>query len=141
MDGISGAASGIAVVSLAIQLADSIKKLCEFWDSVQDAPNDIRAIVKELRLFSAVLEGIQLNELRYGPDPITRSVLESCADKVSALVGLVDDLEPGFASMSIRVRKWSAFKATLRSEKIKKFRVSLDETKITLRLARQSSSE
>lgn len=141
MDGLSGAASGLAVVSLTIQLADSIKKLCDFWDSVQDAPNDIRAIVKEMRLLSAVLEGIQLNELDYGPDPTTRSVLETCADKVKTLFGLVDDLEPGFTSMSKRVRKWSALKATLRSEKIKKFRVSLEETKITLILARQISSE
>ena len=100
MDGLSGAASGIAVASIAIQLADSIKKLYEFWESVQDAPNDIRAVVKELRLLSAVLEGIQSNERRYGPDPTTTSVLESCADKVTALLGLVDDLEPGFASTS-----------------------------------------
>lgn len=69
------------------------------------------------------------------------SVLESCAGQVIALVSLVDDFEPGFASMSRRVRKWSAFKATLQSGKIKKFRVSLEETKTTLILARQSSSE
>ena len=141
MDGLSGAASGIAVVSIAIQLADSIKKLYEFWTSVQDAPEDIRAIVKELRLLSAVLDGIKLNEQRYGPDPTTTIVLESCTDKVTALVGLVDDLEPGFASTSRRHRKWSAFKMTLRSEKIKKLRVSLEETKATLILAQQISSE
>lgn len=55
MEGLSAAASGIAVVSIAVQLANSIKSLCEFWGSVQDAPDDIRAIVKELGLLSAVL--------------------------------------------------------------------------------------
>jgi hypothetical protein len=42
MDGLSSGASILAVVSLAIQLADSVKKIYEFWESVQDAPEVIR---------------------------------------------------------------------------------------------------
>jgi hypothetical protein len=36
MDGLSAAASGIAVVSLAIQLAESLKKLHEFFEAVHE---------------------------------------------------------------------------------------------------------
>jgi hypothetical protein len=35
MDGLSVAASGIAVGSIAVQLMDSIKKLLDFWCSVK----------------------------------------------------------------------------------------------------------
>lgn len=91
IDVLSVAASGVGVVSLAIQLADSINKLYHFWNSVQDAPADLRAMVEELRLLSAVLNGIGSNEKRYKPDPTTTSVLESCIDKVSSLFGRDED--------------------------------------------------
>lgn len=37
MDVLFAAANVGGVVSLAVQLGDSIKKLCDFWDSVKEA--------------------------------------------------------------------------------------------------------
>lgn len=55
MDGLSGAASGMAVVSLALQLGGSIKQLYDFWDSVNGAPDEIRGITTDLSLLASVL--------------------------------------------------------------------------------------
>lgn len=48
MDGLSGAASAFAVVSLAAQVAGGVQKLCNFWHSNQDRPKEICCIVRDL---------------------------------------------------------------------------------------------
>lgn len=65
-------------------------------------------------------------------------VLETCCDRVKKLTRITGDLEPGFASRSLRVRKWTAFKAALKGEKIQKFQGILEGLKSTLMLAQQS---
>ena len=55
MDGLSGAASLLSVVSLAIQLADGIKKLHEFCDSMQDAPEYVRSMVHEPKMLHGMM--------------------------------------------------------------------------------------
>ncbi|CAG8960171.1 hypothetical protein HYFRA_00010650 [Hymenoscyphus fraxineus] len=96
MDGLSGAAGVIAVASIAIQLAEGIKKLCDFWESIKDAPEDIATLVQELRLLDLVLKKMHINEEKYGADPTTTAVLKRCAEKVNALVAAMDTFQPGF---------------------------------------------
>lgn len=139
MDGLSAAASAMAVVSLAFQLGDSIKQLHDFWDSVKEAPDDIHAIQEDLGLLSSVLAEMA-NEMQHsGPDQTITRALKACSDKVDKLTRITNDLEPGFASRSLRIRKWTAFKAVLKSDKIDKFQKVLEGLKSTLILAQQSS--
>ena len=58
MESLSAAASGIAVVSVAMQLAEGLKKTCDFWKSIKEAPETIRAISEDLELLSSVLTQI-----------------------------------------------------------------------------------
>lgn len=44
MEPLGGAASIISVVSLAIQVCDSIEKVHDVWQSFEDAPDDIAHI-------------------------------------------------------------------------------------------------
>ena len=134
MDGLSGAASVVGVV----QLGDSIKKLCDFWDSVKEAPDDVHAISTDLSLLSSVLAEMAFEEQHCGPDHTFTRVLEACRDRVNKLTNITNDMEPGFASTSLRIRKWTAFKAVLKGGKIQKFQKVLDGLKMTLMLAQQS---
>ena len=137
MDGLSAAASGMAVISLAFQLGDSLKQLHDFWDSVREAPDDIHAIQEELGLLSSVLAEMA-NEMQHsGPDQTLTRALEICSDKVKKLNRITNEMEPGFASGSLRIRKWTAFKAVFKSEKIQKFQKVLEGLKSTLMLAQQ----
>lgn len=138
MDGLSGAASGMAVVSLALQLSDGIKQLYDFWDSVKDAPDEIRVITTDLGLLSSVLAEMASEEQHSGPDPTLKAALELCCDRVSKIANLTNEMEPGFASMSFRIRKWTAFKAVLKGEKIQKLQKMLEGLKSTLMLAQQN---
>ncbi|MCJ1379289.1 hypothetical protein MMC17_002390 [Xylographa soralifera] len=127
MDGVS---SVMAVASLALQLADSVKQLCDFWESVQDAPSRITGLVDDLKIFSATLGELQHDEEIFGPQKVTLLALESCRIKVNALYAL---LQPaGFSSTSKVMRKWSSVKAVLRRDKIERFRCVLGGAQNTL---------
>jgi len=95
MDGLSGAASGIhtpgsfggtqlisagmAVVSLAVQLAKGLIELYDFWGSVRDAPEEVCEMLKDLQMLSNIL-----NELitRKDPSPHVSDALEHCYTKI-----------------------------------------------------------
>ena len=139
MDGFSVAASGMAIVSLAFQLGESIKHLHDFWDSIQEAPDDIHAIQEDLGLLSSVLAEMADEVQDSGPDRTLTRALKTCCDKVNKLARITSEMEPGFASRSLRIRKWTAFKAAFKSEKIDKFQKVLEGLKSTLILAQQSS--
>ena len=141
MDGLSAAASGMAVVCLAFQLGESIKQLHDFWDSIKEAPDDIHAIQADLELLMSVLAEMA-NEVQHsGPDQTLTRALKACCDKANKLTRITDEIEPGFASRSLRIRKWIAFKAVFKKEKIHKFQKGLEGLKSTLILAQQSSNK
>lgn len=140
MEGLSAAASSIAVVSLAVQLADSVKKLCDFWESIKEAPSDMKEISTDLELLSGVLTDIAYEAQHVGPNATLLASLDACSFKVKRLVTLLDEIEPGFASTSSRVRKWTAFKAVLKSGKLTKFQEALERLKGTLLLVQQNQN-
>ena len=140
MDPFSAAASGMTVVSLAFQLGQSIKQLHDFWDLIGEAPDDIHAIQEDLGLLSSVLAEMA-NEVQHsGPDQMLTRALKACCDRANKLTGITNDMEPGFASRSLRIRKLTAFKAVLKGEKIHKFQEVLEGLKSTLILAQQSNN-
>ena len=139
MEGLGLAANMIAVASIAIQLADSVQKLCEFWRSIREAPEEVHSTIADLDLLHDVLANMAL-EKQLQPDTTVSAVLETCVSKVKRLTATVSDFEPGFASQEPFVRKWTAFKAVIKAEKLKKFRATIEELKITLILAHQNYS-
>jgi hypothetical protein len=58
MDPLSGAASVIAVVSLVVQVSDSIKKLNDFRLSVKNAPQDIVQLSDQLVVLEDILKAV-----------------------------------------------------------------------------------
>ena len=138
MDGLSSAASAMAVVSLACQLADTAKQLCDFWSSIKNAPEEIRTINSDLELLTSVLAETALEAQRTSPDATLAAVLQSCTEKLKLLTALTNSLEPGFSSSSSRIRKWKAFKFVLKSEKLTRFQEVLESLKSTLVLAQQN---
>jgi hypothetical protein len=82
MDGLSTTASGIAVGSSAIQVAENIKRLFEFWQSITEAPASIGAMTGDLSLFSSVLTEIAARDQQHGQNETTRRILKSCTSQV-----------------------------------------------------------
>ncbi|CAF9920432.1 hypothetical protein IMSHALPRED_004893 [Imshaugia aleurites] len=138
MEGLPTTASGLAVVSIAIQLAENFKKLRDFWISIKEAPEDIRAISVDLELVSSVLTQIAYETQHVEPDATLIAALNGCCVKVKTLTTLLNEIEPGFASISSRIRKWTAFKAVLKHRELMRFQETLERLKGTLLLVQQN---
>lgn len=138
MEVLSATASGIAVVSLAFQLAESVKKLYDYWNSIKEAPEDIEAISMDLELLSSILTQIAHEAQHVEPDSNLVPALNGCWVKVRILTTILNEIEPGFASTSLRVRKWTALKAVFKRGQLKKFQEALGSLKCTLLLVQQN---
>jgi hypothetical protein len=88
-----------------------------------------------------LLASIQETEEVLGLDAVTNKALEICRKSIGNLTKIVDSLAPGFASQNSVKRKWTAIGAVMRTEKILKFKASLEEAKSSLILAQSISLE
>ncbi|KAH6633196.1 hypothetical protein C7974DRAFT_462830 [Boeremia exigua] len=59
MEGLSIVANGLAVVSVAFQLSEACVKLYIFWESIEDAPQEISAIKEDLQYLISVFRRIE----------------------------------------------------------------------------------
>ena len=134
MDGLSAAASVIAVTSLALQLAENTKNIVEFWDSIESAPRDVCDIRLELESLSQVLEQIGHEARHHPPCASTLSALKLCAEKIEVIKSITSDLETGLASSKTRIRKWSSVRAALSRQKVDRVQDLLGRMKATLTL-------
>ena len=58
MDGLSAAASGFAVVSLAVQLGESAVKLYDFCKACKGAPEQVEQLIEDLVLLKNIFNSI-----------------------------------------------------------------------------------
>ena len=120
MEGLSVGASAIAVVSIAIQLTDSIKKFSDFIDSIKEAPEDVESVLSELRFLSSILEDTRLQQ----SSPLNTNT--SAANRLT-------DLQQKITTFTARrIQKLTAMKVAFKNEKFKKFRDSLNQEKLNL---------
>ncbi|ESZ97746.1 hypothetical protein SBOR_1871 [Sclerotinia borealis F-4128] len=140
MEGLSSASAAIAVISFAVQLAESVKKLVEFWKAVEDAPGEISELFSELELLSAVLVRNQRNFARHSPyDLIAERIFSKCQKRIENLHSTLSPTMVAFTSSSFRKRKWVALKVTLKNDEIKKMRTSVRESLVALQMIQQDA--
>lgn len=133
MDCLSGAASGTAVVSLTLQVVESIFKLRNFLEAIKTAPAAVATIVKDLSHLAPILDTIKVD------GSISSDLLATCTDKIKDLNAFTDELEPGFRSASRKTRKWTAIRAVRKSNVLSSSRTTLEEAKTTMILALQAN--
>lgn len=112
------AASGFAVVSLAIQVAENINKLKAFISRVKDAPSDVLFVIDELETLSLVLEDVDrgMQESIFLDPRIKSVVMRSyrlCKSSGDALNRLVIELETELE----KGKKRGGFKVVMKRER------------------------
>ncbi|RYP62973.1 hypothetical protein DL771_009500 [Monosporascus sp. 5C6A] len=128
MDVISAAAS----VDAATRLAQACLKLYQFWESMRDAPGEVKYILHDLDLVGSILHDIS-NQKDLVPS--VSLALSSCMGRVSVLEAIVGEFDSGLSQLnSRRERLWTAFRFTGKDKKLQKFRESLTEAKQNLML-------
>ncbi|CAN9463067.1 unnamed protein product [Alternaria alternata] len=128
MEALSGAASGIAVVSLTIQLIQSVALIREFIKDVKGASKELHRLVGKLELLNALLEDArkvleQQSSLlgMYFPAPSTAiyKCLQDCEKSIEPLVDIVKKLSlPQSQSSSSTARLKSEIKLGLKTKEI-----------------------
>ena len=143
MDGLSAAASGIAVVSLAIQLIDSVRDVRRFLKRVSDAPKELKRLLGLLEQLELILENIgdliERQNAQYDDHdaPISRSVLKTlktCEEKLLVLENIVDATRKA-SSSNRTTRSLGSFKLACKKHDIEEFERELQETVSVLNLA------
>lgn len=131
-------ASGISVMSLAFQVADSIKKLKDFCDFVKDAPEEIRLTLDEMEAMTLVLEDIDesvqvQNNLPLSTKNAVAKSICLCRTCAATLQSLVMELRNGLAKQKRR----TSFKVALTRENLMNIKARIECSKSTLLLANQ----
>lgn len=99
MDGLSAAASGIAVVSLAIQLVDSVREMRRFLRSISEASEELKRLIDLLEQLEMILEQVgmlvqrQHENTRLEADGVIASVsraIKTCESKLAKLEEIVE---------------------------------------------------
>jgi hypothetical protein len=131
--------SAFSVISLAIQLGDSLRIACEFWESVEDGPDDIKRLSLELRLLANILYQIQRHhEMGDGDrveEQMIRDALTLAKRDIDELAKIVTDLSRVIRpdQKSLR-RKWGLIQIVLKGGKILKLKGYIESAKSILTL-------
>ncbi|KAB2104462.1 hypothetical protein AG0111_0g7834 [Alternaria gaisen] len=128
MEALSGAASGIAVVSLTIQLIQSIALIREFIKDVKGASKELQRLVGKLELLKALLEDARkvleqqssLQKMHFPtPSMAVFRCLQDCEKSIEPLVDIVKKLSlPQSQSSSSTARLKNEIKLGLKAKDI-----------------------
>jgi hypothetical protein len=133
MDGLSAAASGIAVVSLVMQLVDSVREIRRFLRSVSDAPKELKRLVdllEQLELtFQQIVMLVQKQEnARLGKTDVFTNVLraiKTCETKLTMFENLVEATKQASSTTNRAARTIGSLKLAYKKRDIQEFESQL----------------
>lgn len=135
MEGISGAASCIAVVSLAIQLITATRDIRSFFNEIVGAPSEIQRLALELSRLANILRDIQvvieMQQLQDGapcPPPSLLTALEACRDQLSMIHAITSSAERRWIGSGKICKHWKSFKIAFKMKDIERFQQHLHQT-------------
>jgi septal ring factor EnvC (AmiA/AmiB activator) len=136
MDGLSGAASVIAVVDISAKVAS----LCfQYSVAVKDAKADIERLHRKVTDINNVLEKLQqlLDKQEKSQLSTTRNMVDLLKECHQQLQGLKDQLEPSRGRRAMQRVGVRALKWPFTSKQVEKMVISLEQYEHTFSLALQ----
>ena len=147
MDGLSSAASAIAIVSLAIQLVDKVQEIRKFLKNVQDAPKEVLRLLETLDQLRGTLDNVrqlidhQFLVLRLPGSPIfITKAMENCEKQIKALETVVWKAKRSLEHQHMLRRTWSSMKVVAKKHDIEDIQCRLRDAKMDLQFALSSNS-
>jgi hypothetical protein len=140
------AASVLSVASLAIQLGDSLQKAYEFWESIEDGPDDVCRISTELRLLANIFHSIErenkLGAIDSVQEQLVHGALQIAKKDIDELTAVISELSRAMGPDQSRMRrKWARVKIVLKSGTIAKMRGHIESSKSILNLLQASRTQ
>ncbi|KAE8452504.1 hypothetical protein EG329_000407 [Mollisiaceae sp. DMI_Dod_QoI] len=143
MDGLSAAASGIAVVSLAIQLVDSVREIQRFLRSIADAAEELNRLVDLLEQLELILQSIgklvehqraQHGDLDIDVSPSILKSVQTCEKTLQKLNKLIEKVKHNAKAKGRVTRALGHFWLGCKKEDIEDFENQLHRSVSNLNL-------
>lgn len=145
MEGLAGAASAISVLSLSLQLINSIKGIKTFIKNVKGAKTEVERLVEQLERLSELLEEIrqvtdfQASQFHKHLQSSSKSILKclkSCERQLELLKSFVKRYQGLHQnSLSKKEKVWSSVKLGLRANDIAGFENRIEHEIMSLTTA------
>lgn len=135
--------SAITFAALAVQVGKCVRTLKDFRDSMRDAPDDLKDLVREIEVFGSIMADIDADLSR---NPVALAMISSqhgsqslqfCKDAVETLDVLCKELLQDLGSSNRLRRSYQAAKIVLRQRKIEKHISKLHNVVRLLMLSQQ----
>lgn len=133
--------SGLGIASLAIQVADSVMKLKNFIDSVREAPEEIKYIIRQIEALTLVLSGCDTEDDEAEVSEAVSNSTKTCQILLCQAAGglevVVKELEVAIGKNKVM----GSFKAVLKQSMVDKLRQRLRDAQDLLVLSNQYYSQ
>jgi hypothetical protein len=135
MDGLSAAASGMAVASLAIQLVDSVREICRFFRTLKDAPEELIRLLDLLEHMELMLDNIgKLVERDSDISPSVLKAIQTCEKALNKLGALIQKVKRESSAQSPLKRSLGFFKLACKKEEVEEIETQVDRAVNNLNL-------
>jgi hypothetical protein len=136
MDGLSAAASGIAVVSLAIQLVDSVREIRRFFRTLKDAPDELDRLLDLLELMELMLGNIgKLVDPDSDISPSVLRAMQTCEKALGKLGALIQKSKRNLSAQSPLKRRLGCFRLACKKQEVEEIEKQLDRAVNNLNMA------
>ena len=139
MDGVSGA---FAVVSLTLQLLNSVQDINKVVKRVKDAPGELDRLAETLDRLKLVLDEtkLHLDQQRCvmgisGSTCFLLDALKTCEKRLKALESLVDRYDVPLRGRKSLQKKWASLKLTREEDRISVLESQIRDAKADLQCA------
>lgn len=142
MEPLSAVASGMAVVSLSLQLVQSTKAITTFLRDIKQAPTELTRLTESLERFTGILEDVhqileeQESKVKISPPASMFKSLNACKTHLRPLKDIVDRYATsshGYSSK--RSRLWKDLKLGLKAKEISVFEDKIERDMVALNIA------
>lgn len=135
--------SAITFATFAVQVSKSVQTLKGYWDSIRDAPDDLKWLLREVEILGSIIADVD-KDLSQEPVPlglrdshhVTQS-LRFCEEAVEYLEALCKDLLQDISSSSRLRRSYQAAKIIIHERKTEKHISKLHSVVRLLMLSQQ----
>jgi hypothetical protein len=134
MDALSGAAGGMAVVSLVVQLIQLTQSLRAFINDVSGAPSEIKRLTLSLTQLANILQDVQyvtrIQHVQEGsppPPPSLLASLKACQEQLLQLQSVLILAEQKLRGPGRISRHWESSKVVFKKKDIENFGAHLDQ--------------
>lgn len=143
MDGLSAAASGMAIISLAIQLADSVGGIQRLLRNVSEAPKELNRLIDLLEQLKVILEHIralierqrgQTSDRNNGVSATVWRAMKTCECKLAVLKSIVEAAKTASTATNKATRALGSLRLIFKKKDIDRFEIQLHDAVMILNL-------